>query len=393
MILRKVRFADIAARSLQATAASNKIAILTRLRGDYRLSQSCFSVVPSPSPASRCLAKSLSTLQHSHSETTSNDGSLPSITDSSFSSIRHHLIEKSLEQVPVHGWTRHAIVEGACRLQLELTSKCSISIAGLINEPEDLIFEQMRIWKQKLEQDLESMDVEELSIGQRAKAAIQARLGYMRPHLETGAWSAAMAIGMHPQYAATTSVHLNELSTVVGNFCFQGMTNDSFTRQAQQASLGAIYVATELHLLTDEYPYNDTWEFLQQRIVEWESFWGFPTSSAVPSSHPFEFSTNPSLPTSPLAPTDVMAVAWTVSAALASGVQSVLYPQIASPGAGATSFLQQLKPPKQLPVLPILGAPPAPLSNLWTAVFDDKSSRTLSATWGTVPSHYASPGK
>jgi rpsU-divergently transcribed protein len=313
--------------------------------------------------------------------------------DSSFTSIRRQLIQKSLEEVPVHGWTRHAIVEAAGQMQDDDSRKWSISIAGLINEPEDLIFEQMRMWKQKLEEDLESMDVEELSIGQRAKSAINARLGYMRPHLENGTWSAAMAIGMHPLYATTTTAHLNELLTVVGNFCFQGMNNDSFTGQAQQASLGAIYVATELHLLTDEYPYNDTWEFLQHLIVEWETFWGFPTSSAFSPSHPFESSTNPSLLTSPLSPADVMTVAWTVSAALASGAQSVVYPQIASTGSKATSFLQQLKPPKQLPVLPILGAPPAPLSNLWTAIFDDKSSLTSPATWGTVPSHYGSPVK
>jgi ubiquinone biosynthesis protein COQ9 len=291
--------------------------------------------------------------------------------------------------VPLHGWTRHAIVEAADQLQHDLPSSCSISIAGLIGEPEELIFEQMRIWKQDLERDLESMDVGELSVGQRAKAAIQARLSYMQEHLEKGTWSAAMAIGMHPLYATTTTVHLNDLSTVVCNFCFQGTNNDSITVPAQQATLGAIYVATELHLLTDKYPYTDTWEFLQQRIIEWETFWGFSSSSAFSPSHPLESSTNPTLPTSPLSPADVMSVAWTVSTALASGVQSVVFPHTISTGASDTSFLQQLKPPKQLPVLPILGAPPAPLSNLWTAIFDDKSSLTSSATWGTVPSHYA----
>jgi rpsU-divergently transcribed protein len=320
----------------------------------------------------------------------SSDGPTSRIKDSSFSSIRHRLIQKSLEQVPLHGWTRHAIVEAADQLQHDLpASTCSISIAGLIGDPEELIFEQMRIWKQDLERDLESMDVGELSVGQRAKAAIQARLSYMQEHLEKGTWSAAMAIGMHPLYATTTTAHLNDLSTVVCNFCFQGTNSDSITVPAQQATLGAIYVATELHLLTDDYPYTDTWEFLQQRIVEWETFWGFPSSSAFSPSHPLESSTNPTLPTSPLSPADVMSVAWTVSTALASGVQSVVFPHTVSTGASDTSFLQQLKPPKQLPVLPILGAPPAPFSNLWTAIFDDKSSLTSPATWGTAPSHYA----
>lgn len=335
-----------------------------------------------------------STLQQSQNMSAPDDGSHSRVRDSSFTSIRHHLVQKSLAQVPVHGWTRHAIVEAAGQLQHDLGGNCSISIAGLVNDPEDLIFEQMVTWKKKLELELQAMDnAEELSVGQRAKEAIQARLGYMRPYLESGTWATAMAIGMHPLHAATTTTHLNELLTVVGNFCFQGMNNESVTGQAQQASLGAIYIATELHLLTDEFPYTDTWEFLQQRIVEWEALWGFPTSAMCPSSHPVTSHTNPLLqPTSSsLSSADVMSVAWTVSAALASGVQSVVYPQIAPVGTNQTSLLQQLKPPKQLPVLPILGAPPAPLSNLWTAVFDDKSSTTSPATWGTVPSHYGSP--
>jgi hypothetical protein len=36
-------------------------------------------------------------------------------------------------------------------------------------------------------------------------------------------------------------------------------------------ALGGVYVATELHLLTDLSPdYQDTWEFLHERVSEWE---------------------------------------------------------------------------------------------------------------------------
>jgi hypothetical protein len=253
----------------------------------------------------------------------------------------------------------------------------------MIEEPEDLIFEQMRIWRERLERDLGAgcEEDEPVSAGRRAERAIRTRLGYMRPFLESGTWSAAMAMGAHPIHAADTAGQLSDLLAVVAGHCLPpGTDTGSLTFQAQQASLGAIYVATELHILTDSYPYLDSWDFLHQRIAEWEALWG---GSGAEGSTPS------------LSPSDALAIAWTVSAAVASGIHSVLLPHAATAaaaGAGSpAALLQQLKLPKELPVLPVLGPPPAPLSQLWTAVFDDDSSPPPSAPWGTLPSHYEAP--
>jgi rpsU-divergently transcribed protein len=303
--------------------------------------------------------------------------------------IRLQLVESALQQVHQYGWTRTAIIVATAMLREQHGGRWSLSVAGTIKEPEELIFEQMRIWRERLERDLcAAADDEPRAPGRRAERAIRTRLGYMRPFLESGTWSTAMAMGAHPLHAAETASQLGDLLAAVSGYCLpQDTASGSLAFQAQQASLGAIYMATELHILTDTYPYCDTWDFLHQRIAEWEALWGGS------DAHPFAVPLGGGAPS--LSPTDALTIAWTVSAAVASGIHSVLSPQAAAASAEAVSspsaLLRQLNLPKELPVLPVLGAPPAPLSSLWTAAFDDDSTTSSSATWGTLPSHYEDP--
>mmetsp|Transcript_8601 Transcript_8601/g.17872 ORF Transcript_8601/g.17872 Transcript_8601/m.17872 type:complete len:204 (+) Transcript_8601:3-614(+) len=91
--------------------------------------------------------------------------------------------------------------------------------------------------------------------------AIQWRLQQVLPYVESGQWHKGMAMGLSTPL--TTQSQLHEFIELVAP------PNSS---QAYHTALGAIFVTTELHLLTDSsLEYQDTWSFLQSKLDELEA--------------------------------------------------------------------------------------------------------------------------
>jgi len=85
-------------------------------------------------------------------------------------------------------------------------------------------------------------------------------------------WHEAMAIGAIPTNVSTTTSSLNELVSII----LSSSTPPSSTpprstpsQMLERATIGSLYVATELFMLTDSSTdFTDTWSFLDNRIEE-----------------------------------------------------------------------------------------------------------------------------
>jgi ubiquinone biosynthesis protein COQ9 len=107
-----------------------------------------------------------------------------------------------------------------------------------------------------------------LSRVDRLQEGLQLRLEYLTDWIQAGRWSQGMALGLgDPDAALVTSEQLKDLiSIVVEETAITGELSD-----LAQVGLGAVYVATECHLLTDTSEnYKDTWTFLRDSLEHWE---------------------------------------------------------------------------------------------------------------------------
>lgn len=186
--------------------------------------------------------------------------------DSSFRQLRSSALRCSLPCVHEYGWTRDAVAQGV------LSSRLPPSFAGSVT-PEDLVSHFMREsnanLKRRLEVNIDDENDKEknydvANVSRRIRDAVRYRLEAIVPFLESGTWHEAMALGATRNPTATAA-ELDELVTIITDHAFSRTVVDPATRLAT----GAVYVATELHMLADKSPNReDTWEFLAKRADE-----------------------------------------------------------------------------------------------------------------------------
>ncbi|KAL3938654.1 MAG: hypothetical protein SGARI_001658 [Bacillariaceae sp.] len=146
-----------------------------------------------------------------------------------------------MKQVPTHGWTTEAITAAAVQ-----DPKLSISMSGMLS-PSDLVHWFMDDMNRQLREkrvvgDNDNKDDEIFK-------SIQWRLQQVIPLVECGQWHKGMALGMSTPLA--TKAQLHEFIEII---------SPPKVSTEYQAALGAIFVATELHLLMDSsVEYQDTW--------------------------------------------------------------------------------------------------------------------------------------
>jgi len=220
--------------------------------------------------------------------------------DDPMQEIKNKLLKSALEQVPVYGWTNDAIVAAA-----QEQTPASLSIAGMIT-PNDLIHYCMNQYNQQLQQELQTQQPvwkeQNTPMVDRIVFGMQRRLEYLDDLIQSQQWHQGMAMGVRPDNALTTRQQLQELIDILVN----GVELYD-VGHVQRLALGAVYVATELHLLTDTSPnYQDTWDFLQQRVQEWERVF-LKNDLSLPNS-------------------DTFFVASSVATSLASGALSLIKP-------------------------------------------------------------------
>jgi len=168
------------------------------------------------------------------------------------------LARAALKQVPRYGWTKDAIAIAASQ-----DPKLSISMSGMFS-PSELVGWFMDDMNRQLRNTSKSKincnNNNNNNDNNQQFESIKWRLEQVLPFVESGQWHKGMAMGLATP--TTTRSQLHEFIVLISP------ENSGAT---YQTALGAIFVATELHLLTDSSPnYSETWSFLKDRLNELE---------------------------------------------------------------------------------------------------------------------------
>ena len=166
-------------------------------------------------------------------------------------------LDHALTQVPHGGWTTEAFLASTHND----TTTSHLSRAGQYQVPVDLIQYAMQKYNHALREQLLLNDTHNnTTIEQRLHHAIQTRLQMLEPlHAH---WPAAMAWGL--QTPLQTQRHVQELLCIVWEYALRKETATNTSPPFLQ--LAPIYIATELHFLTDVPPFTSTWTFLKHQI-------------------------------------------------------------------------------------------------------------------------------
>jgi ubiquinone biosynthesis protein COQ9 len=298
----------------------------------------------------------------------------------SFVSLKQALLKEALEHhVNIYGFTNEAIAAAtaatvASKQQQHNNNNTTISTAtaGLISTS-DLVSYAMEhynaLWKHELKEKVLEWNKNNAGVVDAAATeeekkeenvekiswALQRRLEYVQDLIQNQKWASAMAIGARPDNIWTTRTQLeNMIYTVVKEL-------DWKCSMVEQLSLGAVYVATELHMLADtSKEYQDTWVFLRQRVQDWDN------GRRIWQNHRID------VPNNYHSPTDVLFTASTVASALFSGAMGIF----GGTAPDAKPFLSSVQSDDIIHVAP-------------TSIInsnDDKND-------GTDPRHYDVPAK
>ena len=182
---------------------------------------------------------------------------------------RNRLAQAAMEQIPKYGWTQDAITVAAME-----DPKLSVSMSGMLSPSEliswfmDDMNHQLRRKKKEEEtttkttrtNENENKNDDDVDI---VFEAIQWRLKQVLPLVESGQWHHGMAMGLSTPLATQSQLHE-----------FIEIISPENSTTAYHTALGAIFISTELFLLTDSSSttdYSKTWSFLKQRLNELDS--------------------------------------------------------------------------------------------------------------------------
>jgi ubiquinone biosynthesis protein COQ9 len=187
-------------------------------------------------------------------------------TRESIDEAKNRVLEASLQEVHTHGWTEEAISAGV------VSSKLPLSMMGIIT-PNDMITHFMDTCQQDFQHELDTKliplwrEESNPNLPKRLEIAIQTRLKYVIPHVKSNTWHEGMALGATSNTAMTAS-QLDAMVQSIADAILVG-TDHAPLGLVQRTAIGALYISTELFLLTDSsLDYQDTWEFTRTRIAE-----------------------------------------------------------------------------------------------------------------------------
>jgi len=180
--------------------------------------------------------------------------------------MRGRVLEAAMRQVDRHGWTVSAITAGA--------AACGLSpmAHGLLPRgPIELVEHFSATCDAKLAAELHerAAELEGLEVHNRLLVAMQARLRMMAPYSAT--WPQALALRALPANLPNTLRDGHSLAQQLLDACGEDgrtpLVPQPIDPLVKAMSVGAIYGAAELHLLTDRSPeLSDTWTFVEREV-------------------------------------------------------------------------------------------------------------------------------
>lgn len=229
---------------------------------------------------------------------------------SSMDQIKERLARSSLKQVESHGWTAKAIAAAAVQ-----DLKLPLSMAGMLT-PIELVHWFMNDMNRQLRDRMSERNSTATTTSTTTPVdhifdAIQWRLQQVIPLVKCGQWHKGMALGLSTPL--TTQGQLHEFIEIISPL---------HTSSEYQTALGGVFVATELHLLTDSsLDYQNTWNFLRNSLEELERNKDHPPSqllSSVLSSSTRNFN--------PIDANIPIMASMAVASSLMEGVASLVFP-------------------------------------------------------------------
>ena len=169
-------------------------------------------------------------------------------------------------EVPALGWTTDALTAGAAACEL------SPMAHGLLPRgPVELVEHFHADCDARLASDLEARkdELASLEVHNRLLVAMQTRLRMIVPYLDS--WPQALALRALPQNLPNTLSSAHSLSQQLLNACGEDaktpLVPPPVDPLVKVVSIGAIYGAAELHLLTDRsLEHADTWSFVEKEV-------------------------------------------------------------------------------------------------------------------------------
>lgn len=178
---------------------------------------------------------------------------------SSFSDPRAAIIASSLRHVGSHGWSRDALAAGARDCGYPAVAH------GMLIHESDLIHAVLAQSNAAMSEHLSSLDLRDMSVNERIKAGVLARLHALSPYLRV--WPEAMALGAHP----TALPHTLKLIAVASDeiWWHAGDRSTDAVWYTRRALLGGILAASEVFAMTDTSPQrSDTSAFLDRALQD-----------------------------------------------------------------------------------------------------------------------------
>lgn len=223
----------------------------------------------------------------SSSSTEANESNISPSSLSKEDQHRRQILNASLMHVHQYGWTEEAIAQGVISagfppsyigMMADSQNKPLCLISFFMEESNNQLKEKLRFFCERGGNDRVSPNRADVM-----EFAIRTRLGMVQQYVNTKRWHEGMALGaMYPSNAITTALQLEELMDIIAN---EMANTDAGTPTSQlhsnnllqplgqldRIAIGAVYVATELHMLADtSNEFEDTWSFLKDRVGELE---------------------------------------------------------------------------------------------------------------------------
>lgn len=180
--------------------------------------------------------------------------------------LRRRVLEFAMLEVPKLGWTLDALTAGAAACDL------SPMAHGLVPRgPIELVEHFSATCNANLTAELEeqSEQLRTLEVHNRLLVAMQTRLQMIAPYAST--WPQALALRALPSNLTNTLRDGHELASLLLDACGEDakapLMPQPIDPLVKVMSIGAIYGAAELHLLTDRSAdLNATWIFLEREV-------------------------------------------------------------------------------------------------------------------------------
>lgn len=181
--------------------------------------------------------------------------------DGGFSdAVRTQVLDAALAQVAKYGWTVEALSLAAAEQGLSNLAH------GLFRRgPVELVEHFIAKCNARMLEELSALDMEHMTLKEKIRAAIHARLRQYAPHIAT--WPQAIAILAQPSNASTSfSLMFNTINDII---YVAGDSTIDFDWYTKRAVLAGVYTSTELFMLTDASDnFADTWAFLNRRLED-----------------------------------------------------------------------------------------------------------------------------